>query len=753
MSAPEPTAPQPSSEPPRNPPPEPSREPSLLDRFPVLRRLGPRPAARRMPFVQQVSVSECGAACLSMVLAWYGREVPLEEVRDVMGVSISGVSALDILDTAHRYGLRGRGTRLELEDLEFLPTGSILHWDFRHFVVFERLRAGWVDIVDPAMGRRSLPLEQFRRHFTGVAVLLEPSDTFEPAKRPPRTVWRYAHHLLGQRALLFRILATSVMVQVFALGPPLLVGLVTDRVIPRGDRPLLWVMGAGSVGLLLFQFLTSLVRSHLLLHLRTEFDVRVTLGFLEHLMELPYVFFQQRTAGDLSNRLNSNSIVRELLTSGALSGLLDGSMVLAYLAVLLVASPTLCALVVVLGLLQVAIFLGARKRQRELMSRNLETEARSQAYQIEVLAGMETLKATGCEPRALEHWSSLFVDVLNVSLERGRLTLLTESLLGVLRLGSPLFILCFGAAQVLDGALSLGAMLALNSLALGLLGPLSNLVATVIQFQLLGTYLARINDVLDTPREQAVRQARPTPRLKGGITLEKVSFRYTRQGPATLEDISVDIRPGQLVALVGRSGSGKSTLAKLLLGMYRPESGRILYDGQELFELDLRDVRRQLGIVMQSPYVFGDSVRANIALTDPSLPLDAVVEAAKQAQLHDEIMAMPMAYESPLVDQGSSLSGGQRQRLALARALVRKPAVLLLDEATSALDAITEAQVQRALADLSCTRIVIAHRLSTIMDADLILTLDGGRLVEAGRHDELLASGGRYAQLVAAQLR
>ncbi|XXF78907.1 peptidase domain-containing ABC transporter [Myxococcaceae bacterium GXIMD 01537] len=728
--------------------------PSLLQRFPALRRLGllgKRPA--RIPHVQQVSVAECGAACLAMVLAWYGRNVSMEEVRDGMGVGVNGVSALDILDAAHRYGLRGRGMRLELEDLEHLPPGAILHWDFRHFVVFERLRGGAVDIIDPAIGRRAVPLEQFRRHFTGVAVLVEPSETFEPSEPRERPASRYARHLLAHRGLLWRVVATSILVQLFALAPPVLIGLVTDRVIPRGDSALLWVLGAGSVGLLLFQLLASLVRSHLLLHLRTEFDAGVTLGFVEHLMELPYVFFQQRTAGDLSNRLNSNSTVRELLTSGALSGLLDGSLVLAYLGVLLVASPAMCALVVVLGLAQVAIFVAARNRQRELMARNLETEARSQAYQIEVLAGMETLKAMGCEHRALEHWSNLFVDVLNVSLERGRLSLLTESVLGVLRLGSPLFILCFGAHQVLTGQLSLGSMLALNALALGFLGPLANLVSTVMQFQLLGTYLARISDVMDAPREQEPGPVRPCPRLAGGITLEKVTFRYGPHGAPTLEDVSVDIRPGQLVAIVGRSGAGKSTLAKLLLGMYRPSAGRILYDGRDLFELDLRGVRRQLGIVMQNAYLFGASVRSNITLADPSLPLEAVEAAAKLAQLHDEIVAMPMGYDTPLVDQGSSLSGGQRQRLALARALVRKPAILLLDEATSALDSITEAQVQRALADLSCTRVVIAHRLSTVMDADLILALDGGRVVEAGRHEELVARGGRYAQLVAAQLR
>jgi ABC-type bacteriocin/lantibiotic exporter with double-glycine peptidase domain len=473
---------------------------------------------------------------------------------------------------------------------------------------------------------------------------------------------------------------------------------------------------------------------------------------LRHLFALPYMFFQQRSAGDLMLRLNSNTIIREILTASALSGILDGTLMGLYVLLLLVMSPVMGALVLALGALHVGLFLATRGRQREMNALLLERQARAQSYQVEIFAGIETLKAMGCEERAEERFTNLFVDVLNASLARGRLAALLEAVSSALRLGAPLLILSVGALMVLNGQLSLGAMLALDALAVSVFGPLSGLVTTAVQLQTLGSYMERIADIHETPLEQDPAAVRPSGKLMGRIELDGVSFRYRPLEPLVVEDVSVTIAPGQLVAIVGRSGSGKSTLASLLLGLYRPTSGTIAYDGVDQGELELRSVRRQLGIVTQRAYIFGSTLRANIALSDPEMPLEEVVRAAKRARIHDEIMQMPMAYDTLLTDGGGSLSGGQRQRIALARALSQGPAILLLDEATSALDAITEREVQAELSRLSCTRIIIAHRLSTIVDADVILVMDEGRLVERGTHAELLAKEGTYADLVATQL-
>ncbi len=731
---------------------EPTATPSLLERFPALRRLAAG-KGRRVPFVQQTTAADCGAACLAMVLGYHGKSLSLREVQEALGVGRDGADASSMLHAGRWFGLRGRGVKIDdVEDLRYLKPGSILHWQFSHFVVFEGLDPRGARIVDPAAGRRRISREELRRAFTGVALILEPAEDFEPAEHRPRGVRRYLRQVLGHSTLLSRILVTSLLLQLLALATPVLTGILVDRVVPRGDHALLAVLGVGLAAIVVFHFFSSWVRAHLMLNLRTHLDARITLEFLDHMISLPYGFFHQRSAGDLMMRLNSNTTIREILTSSALTGLIDGALVTLYLILLFFTHLGLGALVLLLGVLRVGLFLLTRRRHRDLMSETLQVQARSRSYQVQMLAAIETLKAIGAEQRAVEQWSHLFTDELNVSLARGRLDAIFNALLSTLATASPFVVLVFGAVEVLSGGLSLGTMLAVSALAMGFLTPLSSLVSTAVQLQLLSSYLERIDDVMETPREQEPQQVVPAPLLSGRITVENVSFRYSAMRSLVVREVSLDIEPGSFVALVGASGAGKSTLAYLLLGLYPPTSGRVLYDGLDLATLDLRSVRRQLGIVLQQPYLFGDSIRNNIALGDPALPLHRVVEAARRAHIHDHVRQMPMGYDTLLADGGLSLSGGQRQRLALAQALLRRPAILLLDEATSHLDAILERQVHAELARLRATRIVIAHRLSTVIEADLILVMDDGRIVERGGHEELLARRGSYRELVDAQL-
>ena len=724
---------------------------TLLSRFPALERLGPLSSRSRIPFIRQHTPSECGLACLEMVLAYHGKTVPRVEMRKILRSGRDGNSARDLLNCARHFGLRARGVRIDIGALEHLDPGAILHWSFKHFVVFEALVDGGAIIVDPALGRRRVPTKEVNENLTGVALLLSPSDTFErTAGDAGRKVSILRQHLWASGEW-GRILVTSLFLQVLTLALPILIGAVVDRVVPRGDRHLLLVLSVGMGAIVVFHFLTSLVRAHLLIQMRTMFDVRLTLGFLAHLMALPYSFFQSRSTGDLNMRLNSNTTIREILTSSALSGILDGVLMIIYVVLLVALSPAMGGLVFLLGGLQVGVFLLTRGKRREDNILILSKQVRAQTYQIEMLTGVETLKAMGCEQRAEELWSNLFIEVQNASLAASRLSAPLDALNSTLRLGAPLVILGVGALKVLNGEMSLGTMLALNTFAIGVFGPLSNLIATGLQLEVLKTHVDRVSDVHDTEVEQDESKVRGTGKLLGRIEVDNVTFRYGPLDPVVVKGVCVKIEPGQFVAIVGRSGSGKSTLASLLVGLYQPTSGRILYDGTNLAELDLRSVRSQVGIVTQRAYVFGATIRANIALADPELPMEVVIDAARTAQIHDEIAEMPMGYDTRLVDGGASLSGGQRQRLVLARALSRKPAILLLDEATSALDVINESKVQNALARLLCTRIVIAHRLSTVQSADLILVMEAGHIVEQGTHAELFARNGLYAKLVKTQ--
>jgi ATP-binding cassette, subfamily B, bacterial len=706
---------------------------------------------RRIPYVRQMEAADCGAACLGMVLRYFGKRVPLDELRDATSTDRGGVSAVSIIHAAGAYGLRARGVRADIDALRRVPRGTILHWEFSHFLVLDRVTRRGIVVVDPAYGRRFMPFKAIRDAYTGVAIVFNRTRAFDRTSAPSSGSWRYLRPALRQAQSLARVIVSSLVLRLIALALPLLTALVVDEVVPHGDRHLLLVLIGGTLVLVAYSVLTSFLRANLLLELRTRLDISLTTGFVDHLVALPYAFFARRSSGDLMMRLQSNGNVREIMTTSSLSGIIDGTFAVLFLGILLVVSPPLTLLVAGIAAAQVATMVLSWGRNQRLMSESLQVEARAQSYAYELLAGMQTLKAAGAERRAVDHWQRLFTDQVNATLARGRLTALVDSIMGTWTVAAPLLVLLAAAYQVMRGDMSLGTMLAAVALATGFLAPLGTLVSSCLQLQLLGSYMSRINDVLDAPLEQASGTRRPAPRLTGQIRAEGVSFAYGPLAPIVVRNVSLEITPGEHIGIAGRSGSGKSTLAHLLLGLYRPAAGAISFDGASLDDVELTSLRRQLGIVTQRPYLFASSIRDNISLTDPSLPLERVIEAAEHACIHDDIAAMPMGYDTVLQDGGASLSGGQRQRIALARALVNRPPILVLDEATSELDTVTEQLVYQRLAGIAATTVVIAHRLSTIRGADRIFVMDAGSIVESGTHAELAAAGGTYASLVNAQ--
>jgi ABC-type bacteriocin/lantibiotic exporter with double-glycine peptidase domain len=504
--------------------------------------------------------------------------------------------------------------------------------------------------------------------------------------------------------------------------------------------------------IVLAQLVTRLLRASVLIYVQSRVDMSMMFNFFEHLVSLPQRFFLQRSSGDLLTRVESNTVIRDTISNQLFSTLLDGTFVIIYLAILFTQSLAFTMTVLVIAGLQAILLLCTNKPVRELMSRELVAAGKSQGYITEALGGMKTLKAAGAEHRILDRWSNLFLEQMNISIRRNYLVSVISTLMATFNICAPLLLLWIGTIQVINGGMQLGVMLALNALATSVLTPVSSLISTGQQLQLVRSHLDRLADVVEAEPEQNLQSVFQPPRLSGEIYLEGVEFQYDRNSPMVLQDISVYIKPGQKVAIVGRTGSGKSTLGNLLLGLYLPTKGTIYYDRIPLHTLNYHEVRAQFGVVTQEASIFGGSIRENIALNYPDMPLELVIRAGQLAAIHEDIMKMPMEYETMVSEGGNALSGGQRQRLALARAVAHSPAILLLDEATSSLDVLTERMVEQNIRQLPCTQIIIAHRLSTIRNADLILVVDQGRIVERGTHEQLLMHSGYYSQLIQSQL-
>lgn len=708
---------------------------------------------RRVPVVLQLAAGECGAACLAMVLSYHGRRTRLSECRALLPIGRDGATARMMRDAAISLGADAKALSIDDEAFETLPLPVIAHWKFNHFVVVEKRSASSVEIVDPAEGRIALSREEFGNAFTGVVLAIGPSRHHVDIQKGRERRWgHYLSHVSGRRMSVLLVLGCSFVLQVVGLAVPLMTAFVVDRLLPAHDEALLPVLVFAALMLVLNQFTISNLRERLLLHLRADLTGRVTSDFLKHALALPLSFFDRRGTGDLLGRLASNAMIKETLSAPVVSAVLDGTFAIVYLVILLTQDPSFALIVVVLGAAQALTALMITPRLNLRYQRELSARAESYDYVAQAFSGITTLKASGGEERALANWAPMLAREISATADVDRLHAVMATVSSSVRLLSPLTLLLLGTYQVLNGALTLGVMFALIALGMAFLTPIGSLVADIQEIQRASAHIDRLADVLNSPVEQVDDPRLLRRKVGGAVELRNVCFAYEPGASPVLDGISLRIAAGAKLAVVGRSGSGKSTLAKVLLGLYRPMSGEVLYDDCPLEQYNLLSLRHQFGVVLQEAALFSGSIRDNIAFHCPDASLDRVMDAARAAAIDDEIMAMPLRYETPVMQLGAGISGGQRQRIALARALARRPVVLVLDEATSHLDAVTEREIDAHLSQMGCTRIVIAHRLSTIRDATEIVVLDSGAIVERGTHDNLVANRGWYWNLVRRQL-
>lgn len=708
--------------------------------------------SKRVPVVLQMSAADCGAACLSMIVAYWGGHLSRSACQEAVGGGQNGVTALMIVQAARQMGLTVEAFRHTPDGLAQARLPAIVHWRGVHFVVLEKYAPGRVTIVDPGLGRRTLTPEEFAAGYSGVTLTFAPGPDFAErmvalGQTAPPFTWRAFVRRVwavpGARGLMAQLLAASLALQAAGLILPFATWMAVEVLLPDAGAHNLALLGVGLAVAALAQSAVAYVRDLLLLRLQQRLDSHLIPDFFTHLLRLPYAFFQQRTSGDLLARLEGNGALRELVAAGVLTGLLDGGLALLYLIVLYAQWPIFGLVVTVVALAQFGLLARTGERVYDLSQMELALQAEEQSYAVETLRGIESVKAAGAHGWIGDEWRRRFDASLAASLARGRYVAALNGLLALLSHATPLLLLWLGVGAVTDGSLSLGQMLALVVLASSALAPLGSLADRISQGQRIWAYLERLGDVLATQPEE--ENAGESVALAGAIAVSHLSFRYAREDAFGLHDISFEIQPGEQIGIVGPTGAGKSTLVRLLLGLYRASEGVIRYDGRPLEEIGLTHLRGGIGVVMQDAFLLSGSIRENIALHQPDMPLEQVEDAARLAAIHEEIVRLPMGYETRVGEGGSGLSGGQRQRVVLARALATRPKILILDEATSHLDAQTEGVIRRNLDGLGTTRLIVAHRMTALRHADRVLVLEQGRLVASGSPDVLAGMDGSYS--------
>ena len=678
---------------------------------------------KHLPTVLQTEATECGLACLVMIARYHGQDVDLNAMRKTAAISLKGASLKQIMATASDLHLTSRALRVDLEHLHKLQTPAILQWDLNHFVVLKRIKNGKVHFIDPGRGLRVMSLSKVSDHFSGVALELTPAADFNKIKnrlKPKLSdLWQ---KMTGLKRAIFQTLTLSIILQFAALAAPFYLQLVVDKAIGPQDTDLLLALVLGFGGLVLIRALSEAVRGWAIIVYGNQMTFQMVGNIFRHLIRLPTAYFEKRHIGDLISRISSVRPIQEALTESVVAILIDGVMAILTLVILFIYSPLLGSVVLAMTALLVVATLFIYPHLRRTEEEAIVAKAIEESHVIESIRASTTIKLFGREAAREAIWRNLFADTINASTAHGKF-LVSQKFFETLLIGLQIVIAVYLGAKLILGdasVFSVGMLFAFLGYQQHFTESIKQLLQKGIEFRLLSLHLDRLADIVYADGEVLAPPKAESAAIKGKVSIQNVSFRYSDNDPWVLKNLSMEIEPGNMVAITGASGGGKTTLMKLILGLYAPTEGKIEIDGKSLSEIGMVDWRSQIGVVMQDDKLLSGTITDNISFFDPQVDMQKVYRAAKNAQIFEEIVEIPMNFLSHIGDMGSVLSGGQRQRVLLARALYHDPKVLFLDEGTANIDPETEKKIADVLQAMHITRVIVAHRPELINRSDAV---------------------------------